>query len=125
MSTPERPRRRQQILSIDLGAKLIGVVETLRRQIQDHIGTSRSISRGDVVRLAIRRLELACLARAADDPAINAEAVMLWMDAAADLRISGTCPDFLVPDSADSPVLAPKNPGRKKNEPARRKKAPG
>jgi len=116
MATADNRRKRQQTLSVDLGQKLLGVVESLRRQIQDHVGTSRSISRGDVVRLAIRRLELAFLVHQANNPELNATARILWMDAAADLRIDGTCPDFLVPGHVDMPVAIeePKKKEKKK-----------
>lgn len=92
-------RKKQACLSVDLGVKLLGEVESMRRAIQDAIGPDRAVSRGDVVRLALRRLQLAILQHDAETAAgtTQQDAITLWMGVAQDIQLDGNCPSWLVP----------------------------
>lgn len=102
--------------STDLGAKLFMELEGMRRVLQDASGHHRSISRGDVVRLALWRLKLAMLRHEGEtgkDPVI---VFYEWNDVTTAIRLDGACPDWLVPGHTEAPPEPepkPKKRGKK------------
>jgi len=88
-----------------VGPVLLKEVNRMACQLEEEVGRGRRVTRGDVVRLAIRRLLLAfhahdCEAREGVDDAINC-----WENVAADIRTMGICPEWLVPGQGEVPVV--------------------
>lgn len=90
--------------SADLGAKLFMELEGMRRILQDSLTHQRSISRGDVVRLALWRLKLALLVHEGETGKDPVLVFAEWQDVATQIRLDGACPDWLVPGPAESPT---------------------
>jgi hypothetical protein len=124
---PSKPNK-QVTIGVDVGPELLAVCHDLRRQIQDAIPTSRRISLGDVVRLALRRLQMAVIlhqGEAEEDPVENCKRYMQVFDV---VRHSGTCPDFLIPGQPEKPGVSDTSPaesngkGKGKGSPKRQQK---
>lgn len=112
MKANDRETTKQQRLTVDLGAKLLAEVEIMRRVIQDDVGPTRNVSRGDVVRLALWRLYLSMLVATAE---LGKNMVQNFEDyMAAWERIQGEviCPDWLIPGKPVEPAQPP--PAKKK-----------
>jgi hypothetical protein len=108
MTTERKKKHKQHKLTIDLGMKLLGECEKLRRVFQADLGEDVSVSRGDVVRVALWRLKLdvmAYLAKGQD--AANDHMFFEWMDAAAILQVLSKCPGWLCAKSSDRPKYYP------------------
>lgn len=108
-------REKQHTFSIKLGNALLAEVETMRRAIQDSLPTGRTVSRGDVIRLALRRLQLAMLQHDAESSAgrEQQEAISRWMLCAQEVQLDGICPDWLTPGCVFQPAKKSSKKGGK------------
>lgn len=90
---------------------LLEAVDELRGAIQSNIGSALVVNRGDVVRLALRRLYLAYLAHLSETAGTSAELSERWNATVAEQASEGTCPDWLIPGRPE-PEPTSKKKGR-------------
>jgi hypothetical protein len=101
-----RVRHQKQVcINVDVGIVLQQQVNRMARQLEEQVGRGRRVTRGDVVRLAIRRLLLAFYARDCEVCEGIDDALNCWHKVAEDIRIMGICPDWLVPGQGEVPVI--------------------
>ena len=113
MKKGERRRPVQRKLTVDLGSKLLDEVHKLRAVLQAAVGDDCTVSRGDVVRIALWRLKLDVMSHLAEGQADgNNHIFWEWTDAASCLSIDRTCPDWLqATDDRRPPYHPPEEKG--------------
>lgn len=89
----------------------LGQLESLRAALQAGVTGARSISRSDVLRLAMGRLYLAWLTHLSELPGPPADLIEQWNTTATVMQAEGTCPAWLFPGQAE-PRPASKKKGR-------------
>jgi hypothetical protein len=113
----QKVKRKPQLrLNVDLGLALLQTVEILRRALQDANTTGTAVSRADVVRIALRRLNVDVLMHIAGVTGPEVPARIDGWSEIGELERDPACPDWLIPkrmtEVAPSP-LATKKKGKK------------
>ena len=88
---------RQYCLSVDLGKQLLGSVEPIRRVIQDDCNPGSVVTRGDVVRLALRLLILRVLRVQVERGENASGALDWWAQVAGELTADPATPEWAGP----------------------------
>ncbi len=116
-------------LNVDLGERLAGDVETLRRLIQDSLAYRHRVSLGDVVRLALDALHLSLLKDLARQRPLSLLEAQTYMQITSDFLEERSCPAWLIdlysvdglPCVTDTPEEAAQAGRRKPRKPNRPK----
>jgi hypothetical protein len=98
-------------VTVQMPAELMRQLERVRAAIADDLGGVPNVSRGDVVRLALRRLVLAYIARCSQVDPMADETVQLWDSVVDACHRERTCPSWLLPGSGDD-APKPRKKGR-------------
>lgn len=78
-------------------AALVSTLDYLRAQIQESIGSRKVITRADIVRLAVRRLQMAHILWLLEQPNPPLGIDLAWAGLVKDMQAEGTCPAWLMP----------------------------
>ena len=88
---------------MDLGKQLLNSVEPIRRVIQDDCHEASVVTRGDVVRLALRLLILRVLRVQVERGEDASAALDQWAQVAGDLTADPATPEWARPTESDVP----------------------
>ena len=116
MSRPESEPTRLMDCSIHavMDRELLRQVDEVRQAIQSSLVSSLVVSRGDVVRLALRRLVLSYLAHLSESASPPTDLAERWQRIVDAARAEGTVPDWLVPGRSEIRPADPGSAGRKR-----------
>lgn len=106
--TPENPVGPPASVHIQVDRELLNYLDQLRLVIQTDLNSPLVVSRGDVVRLALRRLVLAYLVHCSEANPDDLVSQDKWDHMVAMIHYDATCPDWLLPGRPATPRPAQK-----------------
>lgn len=100
-SSDAKPTKPEPVsVHVQVDAELRRWLDTVRATIQSSLRTHLVVSRGDVLRLALRRLVLSYLAHLSES-GVDKEVSDAWHATVAAIHADDTCPDWLMPGRAE------------------------